>query len=283
MMISGILPICKESNCTSFDVVRQIKKLLKFSKVGHLGTLDPMATGVLLITVNKATKLFDLMQKKTKTYNATFKFGVLTDTLDITGTVIKDTTNIPSLTEIQQVISKFIGHINQVPPKYSAKNINGIRAYDLARKNVEFEIEPKMVYINKIKIEKYVPPFIELTIECGSGTYIRALGRDIANELNTYATMTSLTRTSIDNFNLNFCYKIEDLSSENILNKIIPINEVLDYPILDIDNALKTKILNGQIIDCIQPDGLYKLNENNLTQAIVKVEKNKAKMSIYLS
>ena len=169
----GIIPVNKPKGWTSFDVVNKLKYKLKPLKVGHLGTLDPMATGVLLVTVGKATKLFDLMQEKKKTYVATFEFGYETDTLDATGDVQEKSEKIPSLDEIMNVLPKFVGEIDQIPPKYSAKSVNGVRAYDLARQNIDFELKPKKVKIYNIKFLSFESGLLKLEIECGAGTYIR--------------------------------------------------------------------------------------------------------------
>ncbi|MBQ8615074.1 MAG: tRNA pseudouridine(55) synthase TruB, partial [Clostridia bacterium] len=253
----GIIPINKPQGWTSFDVVNKLKYRVKPLKVGHLGTLDPMATGVLLVTVGKATKLFDLMQEKTKTYVAAFEFGYETDTLDATGETIKKCENIPTKDEIMSILPKFIGKISQIPPKYSAKSVDGQRAYDLARKNIEFELKPKVVDIHDIKLISYKNNVLKLEIECGSGTYIRAIGRDLAESLNTLATMTSLVRTKIDNFNLDKCYDVQDI--ENIEEKIIPIKDILNYPIFNLSKIEEEKILNGQKLNIELDDGIYRL------------------------
>ncbi|MGN0788014.1 MAG: tRNA pseudouridine(55) synthase TruB [Candidatus Onthoplasma sp.] len=281
MKNKGIVAINKPANWTSFDVVNKIKHILYPQKVGHLGTLDPMATGVLLVTIGKATKLFDLMQEKTKTYVAEFEFGYETDTLDSTGKVInkKENEYIDKLNLIKAIQTQ-IGEIEQIPPKYSAKSINGKRAYDLARKDVEFELKSKKVSVYQIDLISFDGIKCKLKIQCGSGTYIRAIGRDIAKELNTFATMTSLVRTNVDKFSLESCQNIQDLTVENI--KIYDINEVLNYPIMHLEKLELTKILNGQVIETEKNDGNYVLNDGDNTLAIVKVDKNFAKMSIFL-
>lgn len=281
-MINGIIPMYKPKNWSSFDVVNIVKSLLHQRKVGHLGTLDPMATGVLLVTTGSATKLFDIMQQKTKTYTAIFKFGVLTDTLDAMGKIVETVDIIPTLKQIENILPKFIGTISQIPPKYSAKSVNGKRAYELARNNIDFELKAKNVLINDIKIVNYSNGELTVNIKCGSGTYIRSIGRDIAQELNTVATMTSLIRTSIDSFKLEDCYNITDLNEQNIKEKIIPLNSLLKYPEINADSNLIFRFLNGQTVITELKDGLYKLNENNITKAIIEVVKNKAKMKIFL-
>ncbi|MCQ2556296.1 MAG: tRNA pseudouridine(55) synthase TruB, partial [Clostridia bacterium] len=188
--MKGILPINKPIGWTSFDVCNKLKHLLKTPKIGHLGTLDPMASGVLLVTVGKATKLFDLFQEKHKTYLAKFKFGYLTDSLDATGNILKENGLIPTEEEILSVLPKFVGEINQIPPQFSAKSINGKRAYDLARDGKTVDLKPCKVTIYNIKLLNYANAELTLQIECGSGTYIRSIGRDIATELDTFGTMT---------------------------------------------------------------------------------------------
>lgn len=282
MKNKGIIAINKPNGWTSFDVVNKIKYQVRPLKVGHLGTLDPMATGVLLVTIGKATKLFDLMQEKTKTYIATFEFGYETNTLDSTGEVTSKCDNIPSLEEINSMLQEFIGEISQVPPKFSAKSINGKRAYNLARNNVDFEIEPKKVNIYSLKILSFYGLTLKLEICCGSGTYIRAIGRDLAYRLNSLATMTALVRTKIDQFELNDCFDIQVIDKNNIDEFIQPINKVLTYSEIKVSDEERNKLLNGLIIDMNIADGLYKLNYQADTCALIKVCDFKAKMSIFL-
>ena len=279
-MNKGIIPINKPKDWTSFDVVNKIKYKLKPQKVGHLGTLDPMATGVLLVTVGKATKLFDLMQEKTKTYIAKFEFGYTTNTLDITGEILEKNSNIPTLSEIEMILPKFIGKISQVPPKFSAKSINGHRAYDLARQNIDFELKPKIVEVYDIKIISYQQGVLELEIVCGSGTYIRSIGRDIATELNSLATMTELVRTKVGAFDLAKCAVIDDI--DKIQDFICPIKEFLSYETMNVSSQIHNKLLNGQIIETELNDGLYLLEDDKDVVAIVKIQENKAKMSVFL-
>ena len=280
MKNKGIIPINKPQDWTSFDVVNKLKYRLKPLKVGHLGTLDPMATGVLLVTIGKGTKLFDLMQEKTKTYVATFEFGYETDTLDATGKINNQSELIPTQQQVLEVLTKFIGKISQIPPKFSSKSINGKRAYELARQNIDFEIKPKEVNIHQIKLLSYQERKLTIEIVCGSGTYIRAIGRDIAYALNTFATMTSLVRTKIDNFDLTKCYSIANI--DNLQEKIIPIKEVLNFPVLNLNDLEKARILNGQTLNLIKNDGTYMLQDEFDVVALVKIKENKAKMSLFL-
>ena len=282
MKNKGIIPINKPSGWTSFDVVNKIKHMVYPNKVGHLGTLDPMATGVLLVVVGKATRLFDIMQEKTKTYVATFEFGYETDTLDSTGKITENNEYIPTMEEIEKVLPEFIGKINQIPPKYSAKSINGVRAYDLARKGIEFDIPAKMVEIQSIEILDYKDKKLILEIKCGSGTYIRSIGRDIAYKLNTLATMTELVRTKVGSFDILDCYEIEQINKDNIENQLIKIDKILDYPIIELSEIERKKLLNGLILDLELADGIYKLNNEFDTQALVKIKDFKAKMFLFI-
>lgn len=282
MKNKGIIPINKPNGWTSFDVVNKIKHMVKPLKVGHLGTLDPMATGVLLVTVGKATKLFDLMQEKQKTYVAEFEFGYVTDTLDATGEVIKTTNIIPTEQQIKEVLNSFIGKISQIPPKYSAKSVNGVRAYDLARNNQEFELKPKTVEIYNITLLSYDSNRLKLEISCGSGTYIRAIGRDVAEKLNSLATMISLVRTNISNYLVEDCFEIENINKDNVFEKLMPIQNFLSLPKLELTDEETFKLVNGQILNVQQEDGEYLVINKENEVAIAEIKENKAKMSIFL-
>lgn len=282
MKNKGVIVINKPTDWTSFDVVNKIKRLIGLSRVGHLGTLDPMATGVLLVTIGKATKLFDIMQEKKKTYVATFHFGEETDTLDSTGKITNSNKKIVTRKEIEAILNTFVGEISQIPPKYSAKSINGVRAYTLARKNEDFVLPAKVVKIYELKIIDFNDNILTLEITCGSGTYIRALGRDIAYKLNTYATMISLVRTKVGKFDLNQLIDIKSLTKDNIENYILPIDSVLDYNKIELSDINTKKILNGQTIKTDLQDGTYKLNNELDTIALIQVHNSNAKMSLFL-
>ena len=282
MKNKGVIVVNKPADWTSFDVVNKIKRLLCLSRVGHLGTLDPMATGVLLVTIGKATKLFDIMQEKKKTYIATFNFGEETDTLDSTGKIINSNKKVVTRKDIEAILNKFIGEISQIPPKYSAKSVNGVRAYTLARKNEDFVLPAKVVNIYELKIINFNDNILTLEIVCGSGTYIRALGRDIAYMLNTYVTMTSLIRTKVSKFDLNQAVDINSLTKENINNYILPIDSVLDCDNIEFSVINTKKLLNGQIVKTDLKDGTYKLNDELDTVALIQVHNGNAKMSLFL-
>jgi len=288
MKNKGVIAINKPQGWTSFDVCNKIKHTLRqiygkeMPKVGHLGTLDPMATGVLLVTIGSATKLFDLMQQKQKSYVADFKFGEETDTLDATGAIINTTSIVPTKEQILSILPKFVGKISQIPPKYSAKSINGKRAYELARQKIDFELQAKEVEIYSLNLISYENSILKLEIECGSGTYIRSIGRDIAYKTNSLATMTSLVRTKIDNFNLYACVDVKDISENNLSDNVIKIDDVLSYDELELDELETKKLLNGQTLNINKENGFYKLNNSDDTVAIIKIEDFKAKMLVFL-
>ncbi len=265
-MKNFLLAINKTKGVTSFDVVNKVKKMLpKKTKVGHLGTLDPMATGLLIVAVNKATQLFDYSLAKTKTYEAVFEFGRETDTLDDFGqTIFKDEKNI-TLENINSVISKFIGKIHQFPPKYSAKHVNGVRAYELARQNIDFQLDSKEIEIlNITAYETGEKNKFKMLIECGSGTYIRSIGRDIAYALDTYATMTELTRTKIDQFSLENAKMVDEINLETDKINISALIGKLEA--ITFSEEEKRKFMNG-IKKCLdKQNGMYfkLLHENEL-------------------
>lgn len=256
----GIININKPSGISSSSAVVKVKKTLHISRVGHLGTLDPLASGVLPICVGKATRLFDYFLNKTKTYVAEFSFSYLTTTLDSEGEIIEKNLYIPTKKEIEQALPKLRGEIMQVPPMYSSKSVNGVRAYKLARQGKTVELQPKKV--NIIRFD-YLQQLDEKThrfeIECSSGTYIRSLCRDLAELLGTQATMTKLTRTRCGIFTIENSLDLDDLSVENIEKKIKSINDVLiDLDGLSLNEEQYRLLSNGVAIPC-DKEGLLKI------------------------
>lgn len=199
-----VLNIRKPIGWTSFDVVRWVKKRIPEFKVGHAGTLDPFAEGVLLVCVGAATKKVSELMSKPKEYRTRISLGIQTDTLDITGNII-DRKNIPSLNvkDIEQVAQSYIGTIRQVPPRFSALKSHGKRFYKMAREGIDVEPEPREIFIQDIKILNFNGHDIELEVNCLKGTFIRSLGRDLAKSLNTVGFLKSLIRTCIGDYHLN--------------------------------------------------------------------------------
>lgn len=264
--MNGIINVSKHAGCTSQHIVSRIKRVLHTRSVGHMGTLDPQGEGVLLVGVGKATRLFDIMLSKDKIYEASFKFGYETDTLDKDGVITDETGCIPTLQEIIDKLGYLTGKIEQLPPKYSAKNVNGVRAYTLARQGVEFELSPSSVevfsfeYIKTLAQNEYM-----FRIHCSSGTYIRSLCRDLAYSLNSLATMTSIKRTKCGNFLIDDALTIDKI--EEIAEKaVIPVEKALEFlPSVHFSDDYYKNISCGVSFDCDQeinqPFKVYCKNE----------------------
>lgn len=220
---SGFLLIDKISGITSFKVVHQLRKITNIRKIGHAGTLDPFATGLLIIAITReATKQIDSFLKLDKVYEAEFCLGATTETLDPEGEIIFDKNLQPSTItpeKIKEQLSHFIGKINQTPPTFSAIKINGQRAYDLARKGLAPEMKSREIEIFDFTLENlYIKDnvvFVNFIIHCGSGTYIRSLARDLAKALNTTGYCTALRRTKIGSYSIENAHKLSELNSEN--------------------------------------------------------------------
>lgn len=220
--ISGLININKPAGVTSFWVVKQVKRILGIKKVGHCGTLDPLADGVLVILYGKATKLQDRLMSDEKLYRTTLKLGLTTDTADITGKTLK-TAPVKTFNkaEIEAVLSGFMGEIEQVPPMYSAIKYGGTRLYKFAREGREVVREPRKITIKNIELLRYGPETLELRIECSKGTYIRTLGEDIGIKLGCGAAVQSLCRERSGQFSLETSLdgrKLQAMGREELLN-----------------------------------------------------------------
>lgn len=253
-MNDGILIIDKPKGITSHDVVAKVRKALKTKKVGHTGTLDPLATGVLIVCVEKATKLVNHLICENKTYEVEMKFGIKTDTGDITGNMINEEKEVMiDLQKLKRVMTSFIGKQKQVPPMYSAIKVNGKKLYELAREGIEIEREARDIEIYDVSNITLENDVLKYKVSCSKGTYIRSLCEDIAEKLGTIATMTNLRRVQTGAFKIDEAISIEDVSAE----KIISMEKLFDKEI-DVKNNLK-KVINGVKIHYDLPDGLYKL------------------------
>lgn len=232
-MFSGILLINKPKNITSFEVINRIKKNFKIKKIGHAGTLDSFATGLLIAGINEGTKLLTLFMEREKVYVATFVLGKTTDTLDETGTVINEySVPLPDITIIKQEIKSFVGELLQVPPVFSAIKIKGKRASDLVRMGEKIEIEPRVIKISDISIVDYNLPEITVKIKCSKGTYVRAIARDLGEKLNTGAYVKELQRIEISPFSINDARSLDEILSYTAV-------ESLALPLLDATPFLK--------------------------------------------
>ncbi|MFB0514982.1 MAG: tRNA pseudouridine(55) synthase TruB [Candidatus Neomarinimicrobiota bacterium] len=214
-MIDLVQPFWKPRDWTSFDVVKKVRSAIKVRKVGHTGTLDPFAEGVLVLCLGAATKRISQLMDLEKEYRADVKLGVTTDTLDPTGTVT-DTVTVPPLTrdDIAAVLSRFVGPINQVPPMFSAVKVNGERLYKLARAGKTVLRQPRSVHIYRLDLVSWLPPDeLVLRVICGKGTYIRSLASDLAQALNTVGYLTSLERTRVGPYGRADAVRMEQLAS----------------------------------------------------------------------
>ena len=248
--MNGFVNILKPSGYTSSDVVVKVRKALsaklnKKVKVGHLGTLDPYGTGVLPLAIGTATKLFDYLIGGDKTYLAGLVLGKDTDTLDSYGEITKTDNKVFSINDINRVIPEFIGKINQLPPQYSAKKINGEKAYDIARRGEFVELKPREVEIFNIKAKENNNRF-DIQVDCSGGTYIRSLVRDIAYSLNSVAYMSYIIRTNSVGFDIKDSVTIDEFLLQP-QKYVIPIKDVLlkKFETFKLPEDKKTLALNG--------------------------------------
>ena len=222
--MDGILVVDKPQGMTSRDVVNRLQRITGIRKCGHAGTLDPLATGVLVVCLGRARRLIRFVQRMPKIYHAQFRFGYTSDTDDIEGNLEPVAgANFPDRGELQQVISNFRGEIEQVPPRYSAVKIKGRKAYQLARQGKEVELKPRTVLIERFQLLRYTPPDWEATIKCGSGTYIRALGRDIGRVLDCGTVMTALCREAIGQFSREDAVTLDEIEQGRWQEHLLPL------------------------------------------------------------
>ncbi len=275
--MDGILVVYKEQGMTSRDVVNQVGKILHTKKIGHTGTLDPMASGVLVLCVGKATKLVELLTSVEKEYVAEVTLGMRTDTLDVTGTVLEQKEfNVTEL-QIKEVLSSMIGTYEQEVPLYSAIHVNGKKLYEYARKGEEVRLPKKKVTISKLDlIEIKEEGRFSICTTVSKGTYIRSLVRDIAFKLGTIGVMSQLNRTKQGDFTLSDTYTLEQIKSGNFV--LLSILEVLKkYKTIVVDEELEQKIKYGQLLrNNFQDSVILFVNQNQVPLALYQVyEKNK--------
>lgn len=255
-MINGVINVFKEPGFTSHDAVAKLRGILKQKKIGHMGTLDPNAVGVLPVCLGKATKLCDMLSEKDKTYRTTLLLGKTTDTQDISGEIISeaDTESLEQITDAQviEIIDKYIGEYDQIPPMYSAIKINGNKLYDLARRGVEIERPARRCKILDINIINLELPRVEMEVTCSKGTYIRTLCHDIGNDLGVGGCMEKLIRTKVERFEVGDALtlsEIEQARDDKTLEKyIVPVDEMLDnYSKCIVSEEAEKLVYNGNI------------------------------------
>lgn len=276
--ISGVLPINKPSGISSYDVIRQIKRKIHIKKIGHGGTLDMLADGVLPILIGDATKIFDFLLKGEKIYRATVQFGAFTETDDSEGDVIKSFDFDFHIDKLKNILPDFQGTIQQLPPKYSALRVNGKRSYELARENKEVPRKLRTVTINSISIDSHdtEAKTAVLTISCFSGTYIRSIGRDLGEKLGWGAYLSALTRLKSGGIVLDKSVSVDDVEEDTIENMLIDLNTALcDMPMLELttspDYIYYGKCLSKTIFtaDTIA-EGVYRIVHNDRLIAIIR-------------
>ena len=249
-MINGIINIYKEAGFTSHDVVAKLRGIVKQKKIGHTGTLDPDAVGVLPVCFGNATKLCDMLTDKSKEYRACMLLGETSDTQDASGTILSRTQVNVSEEEVRDAVMSFLGEYDQIPPMYSALKVNGKKLYELARQGVEIERKPRRVEIHHIKIEEINLPRVTFSVGCSKGTYIRTLCADIGDRLGCGALMETLQRTRVGNFHIEQALKlsqIEELVRENRLEEYVIAPDAVfeEYESLTVMPEFDKVLLNG--------------------------------------
>ena len=267
--MNGILLVNKPIDYTSRDVVNKLTRILKTKKIGHTGTLDPIATGVLVVCVGNTTKLCELLTSEYKEYIATIKLGIKTDTLDTTGTIIEEKDYNVTEEQIIEVLNSFLGDSIQTTPIYSAVKVNGKKLYEYAREGIEVELPKRNINISNIELISYKDDEIKFKTTVSKGTYIRALIDDICTKLNTVGTMSSLIRTKQGQFTLEQTFTLEDI--ENGKYEFISIEKALsEIETITIDEELYNKVKNGSIIPKEFNNDYANLLYNNKIVAIYK-------------
>ena len=273
--MNGIICINKPSGWTSFDVVAKVRGITQTRKVGHAGTLDPMATGVLPLFLGTATKVCDIMPNSDKGYLAKFRLGITTDTLDITGTVLKNEPSHASREQLEQVLDEFRGTISQLPPMYSAVQVNGRRLYDIARSGETVERRPRQVTVSRLMLRDFDEQTQEgeLEVLCSKGTYIRSLCSDIGDKLGCGAVLTALIRHCSGDFTLQDCLTLEELQQAadrgELEHHLLPVEKVFEcFPAIYLNTTQAAKFQNGVKLDLNRvrfqnAEGLHRVFDQN--------------------
>lgn len=283
--MDGLILINKQKGFTSHDVVNVIRKKLNTKKVGHTGTLDPNATGVLPILIGKGTKISKYLMEHDKTYIATLKLGEKTDTGDSEGQVIEEKSIPKDLRkeDINDVLQNFFGKQKQVPPMYSAIKINGKKLYEYAREGKEVKLEAREIEIYKIELLEYQNNKIKFEVECSKGTYIRTLCEDIAKKLGTVGYMEELQRTKVNNFRIEDSILLDDITLENAEKNMIKIEEVFkEKETIELDNKKLELFLNGIKLTYNLPNSIYRIYNNEQFIGIGVIENKLLKRDIVI-
>lgn len=277
---NAIIVVNKPSNYTSRDIVNIVGKTLNTKKIGHTGTLDPLASGVLVLLTGRYTKLADMLTSLNKEYIAEIKLGIKTDTLDITGNILEQQNFNITKQQIINVLSSFIGTYHMEVPLYSAIKINGKKLYEYARNNENIELPTKDVQIYNLELLDFKDDIIKFKAKVEKGTYIRSLIRDICTSLNTIGTMNSLIRTKQGNFKLEDAFTLEDIKNNKY--KFLNIKEALNIPTYELNAEELKKVLNGNEINIKQNESYLLLTKSKEEIAIYQKDNDKYKCYVML-
>ncbi len=274
---NGFILIHKPEGPTSFDIIRNLRRQLNIKKMGHAGTLDPLASGLLVVAVGQATKLLPLVPVDSKEYHFAIQFGETRETGDREGEVLKDGYSIPNLSDLEAVLPQFRGTISQVPPKYSAIKINGRKAYELARKGEEVEIQPREVEISSLELIDFdeTTGIANLVVNCSSGTYVRSLAQDIATALNSGAYAAIIHRTRVGMFYLKDAVTVAEVLTED---SITPPEQLLtQWETISISGKKEKLFRNGNAVEVDNPetDSIWVVGEDSSLIALAKVSEGK--------
>jgi tRNA pseudouridine55 synthase len=248
-MLDGILNLDKPSGLTSHDVVAQVRAVAGQRRVGHAGTLDPLASGVLLVCLGRATRLVEYLMDSTKVYRARIRLGMTTDTYDATGTVLQERPVEVDRATVETALARFRGPVLQVPPMYSALKRDGQPLYRLARRGVTVERQPRAVEIYRLDLTAWEPPYLTVEVACSAGTYIRSLAHDLGERLGCGAYMDALTRLASGDFRIEEAIPLAALTRERLLASLLPPDAALRrYPVLRLDEAGVRAVRMGQTV-----------------------------------
>jgi len=265
--VRGVLNINKPEGLPSYGVIRNLKRFLKRERIGYVGTLDPLASGILLVLLGEATKIARFLEDLPKEYIGTFKLGILTDTLDIEGKVL-DKASVPALTpeRVREVMKEFEGELYQTPPAFSALSRGGVRLYKLARAGIRVKPKPRLVKVYKIELLEFEPPFVTIRVLVSKGTYIRSLIRDIGEALGTFATLNSLKRIRIGEFRLEDSISLSSLDRNKLGSLLIPVDRALYHlPTIILKNTEKVifgkNLLKEDVEEGWEREGIVKITD----------------------
>ena len=280
----GFISVNKKKGDTSAYVVNRIKKLVgKNKSCGHMGTLDPLASGVLPVAIGQATRLFTFLLDKRKSYLADFDFSFTTPSLDLETEPYLTTEKRTNEKEILSVLPSLIGEVMQIPPAYSAKCVDGKRSYKLARRGVEVELQPKKVRIDDIRlVDRLSETCFRFEIDCRGGTYIRSIARDLGAALSLPATMTNLVRTRSGIFTIENSFSLDEIEQKGLSECLVEADKTVFYPSLTLSAEKEKRLLNGLYDDFLVENGLYKVYGESGFLGVGEITEQKLKMKAYV-